>query len=302
MPFSFIAPIVGGIGSALIGSNAAENAAGIQAQAETAALAQQQSMFNTLNQQQQPYLQTGYSALNNLSGAVGTQAPGSLTNTPATYNPIQTQQFSTLTPFTAQDLNSYLAPNYQWMLNQGKQAATQATNVGGGGSNLGLAAADFAENYAGNAYQNAVNNYITQQQQGFNEQQTQQQNTVQNALAQQGLTFNELQSNQTNIFNRLASLANLGQTSLGQITPATTSAMNTIGGTIGNIGTAQAAGIIGQANALSGGLTNLGNYGLLSGLINPSSTSSGSSGGGYFGGIGSSGTTDNSIYSLLGTY
>lgn len=268
----FIAPIIGSIGSALIGSNAASSAANTQAQASQNALNAQQQMFNTLQQNQQPYLQTGYNTLNNLSGGVSPVSSGYFTNAPSTYSPVQTQQFQTLTPFTNADLTAQLAPNYQWMLNQGTQAAQQATNAAGGGSNLGLAAANFAENYAGNAYQNALNNYLTQQQVGFNQQQTQQQNTVQNALAQQAQGYNQQTANQTNIYNRLASLAGLGQTALGQSTQATTSGMNTLGNTISNIGTAQAAGQIGSANALSGGLTNLGNYGLLSSLLGSNST------------------------------
>lgn len=271
-------------GSAL-SSNAAQSAANTQAQAQQNALNQQLQMFNTLQQNQQPYLQAGYSSLSNLLGGAGQVSPGYFTSAPSTYNPIQTQQFQTLQPFTNADLNAQLAPNYQWMLNQGTQAAQQATNVAGGGSNLGLAAANFAENYAGNAYQNALNNYLTQQQVGFGQQQTQQQNTIQNALAQQGQAYNQQQANQTNIFNRLASLAGLGQTSLGQITPATTSAMSTLGGTIGNIGTAQAAGQIGSANALAGGLSNAGNYALLSAMLGQNANTGSSSGDGTFLGI-----------------
>lgn len=85
--------------------------------------------------------------------------------------------------FTAQDLNSYLAPNYQFMLNQGLGATNQALNVAGGGSNIVNAANIFAQNYAGNAYQNAFTNYQTQQ---------------------------------NNIYNRLAGIAGLGQTAAGQ--------------------------------------------------------------------------------------
>ena len=66
--------------------------------------------------------------------------------------------------FNASDLQSGLAPNYQFMLGQGLGATRQSQNVTGGGSNMTRAADMFAQNYAGNAYQQAFNNYQTQRQ------------------------------------------------------------------------------------------------------------------------------------------
>src|SRR5437667_7205290 len=93
--------IVGGAAVGLVGasmqSDAAENAAQMQYQATQSAQDQQLKMFNTLNAQQTPYREAGYGALNS----------------------IQSMLPQLNKPFTAQDLNSYLAPNYQFMLNQG---------------------------------------------------------------------------------------------------------------------------------------------------------------------------------------
>lgn len=302
MPFSFIIPAVASIGSALIGSNAAQDAANTQAQGQQAALAQQQAMFNQQQQNQQPYLNAGYTALNTLgTGTTGGINQGQFTTAPSTYNPMATQQFSTLKPFTSQDLYSNLAPNYQFMLNQGLGATGMGANVSSPGSNVDRANQIFAENYAGNAYQNALNNYLTQQQVGFGQQQTQQQNTIQNALAQQQQAYNQQTGNQSNIFNRLAALAGIGQSSANVGTQATTNAMGTLGNTLGNISTAQAAGQIGSANALAGGLGSAGNYALLSSLLGPQGgANAGNTGTGYFGGIGSPQTTSTNPYSLLG--
>ena len=136
--------------------------------------------------------------------------------------------------FTAADLETHLAPNYEFMKQQGLGAVTQGANVGGGGSNVQRAAIKFAEDYAKNAYQDALNNYRLQQ---------------------------------GDIFNRLTNLTGTGQT-----------AQQNIGSTAGQLGSnisqlgigaaqAQAAGQIGAANAMAGGLGNigglLGTYGLL---------------------------------------
>lgn len=137
-------------------------------------------------------------------------------------------------PFTAQDLTANLAPNYEFMKQQGLGAVTQGANVGGGGSNVQRAAIKFAEDYAKNAYQDALNNYRLQQ---------------------------------GDIFNRLTNLTGTGQTAQQNIG----SSAAQFGSNISQLGIgaaqAQAAGQIGAANAMAGGLGNigglLGTYGLL---------------------------------------
>ena len=120
------------------------------------------------------------------------------------------------------------------MKQQGLGAVTQGANVGGGGSNVQRAAIKFAEDYARNAYQDALNNYRLQQ---------------------------------GDIFNRLTNLTGTGQTAQQNI--GTTAGQ--LGSNISQLGIgagqALAAGQIGAANAMAGGLGNigglLGTYGLL---------------------------------------
>ena len=128
--------------------------------------------------------------------------------------------------FSPTDLQTGLAPNYQFMLGQGRQAQQQTMNVGGGGSNISRAADIFSQNYAGNAYQQAFNNY---------------------------------QAQRTNIYNTLQSIAGMGQQGAAGLS-------NLGSGTATNIANlgiqganAQAAGQIGQANAWSGAISNIGN-------------------------------------------
>jgi len=233
---TWVAVAIGG--SAVLGymgsqrqASAASSAANLQSQATSDATALQREMFNLQNAQQAPYREAGYGALSR----IGTMLP-QLTELPAGYK-----------PFTAADLQTNLAPNYQFMLGQGLGATRQALNVGGGGSNVERGGIKFAQDYASNAYQNALDNYIKQEQQKFNQQQT-------------GLG---------NVYNRLAGIAGIGQTAVGQTSAL---AQNTAAN-IGQLGiggaSAIGAGQIGAANAMAGGYQGIGNAATLATLLRP---------------------------------
>jgi hypothetical protein len=239
---SFLGPVGTAVaGSAILNTiggskqaSAAKEASQLQYQSTQDAAKQQREMFDILNKQQEPYRESGYGALTNINQML----------------PYFTQQAPSYKPFTAEDLKTNLAPNYEFMKNQGLGATGQAMNVGGGGSNVNLARTKFAEDYASNAYQNALNNYMQQQAQGFNQGQTQ----------------------QTNIYNRLASLAGIGQTAQNQAQSLGTSTAANIGQL--GIGGASAlgAGQIGAANAMAGAYGNIGNAATLASLLTPQSS------------------------------
>lgn len=195
---------VGGslLGSA-IGSNASQSAANTQANAANNATATQLGMFNTINDQQAPWRAAGQTAL----GQIGSMQ----------------DQFTH--QFNANDLKTNLAPNYDWQLGQGLEATRNAANMQTGllSSNTLRGINDYAQNYAGSAYQNAFNNYNT---------------------------------NQTNIFNRLSNIAGLGQTANASTANAGAQISGNAANTIVGAGSAQAAGTIGSANAITGGLNN----------------------------------------------
>ena len=134
------------VGGAVIGgymsSQGQQNAANTQA---NAAMAQQANLLAAGQQASQQF--TPYSA-------VGTTALSNLASNNAYFN----NQFSN------QDLNSQLAPNYAFQLQQGQLGNEQANNAMGGiaGGNAQKALQDYTQNYAGTAYQNAFNNYQTQ--------------------------------------------------------------------------------------------------------------------------------------------
>lgn len=139
--------------------------------------------------------------------------------------------------FNAQDLNSNLAPNYQFMLDQGLGATKNAGNLQTGliSGNTLKGINDYAQNYASNAYQNAFNNYT---------------------------------ANQTNIFNRLSNIAGLGQTANSATGNAAVSTGQGVASTLQNAGAAQAAGAVGQANAFTGGANNALGWYTLSNIMN----------------------------------
>jgi hypothetical protein len=229
--------IVGGalsLGSALIGGSSASDAAQIQADAANAANAQQLAIFNTQNAQLAPQRAAGYNALNQ----IGALLPGQSTTYDANGNPIGTQTGTgyLTKPFTNADLNANLAPNYAFQLQQGQGALNNQLNSAGGlvSGNTLKAIQDYSQNFAGNAYQNAFNNY----------------------QAQRG-----------NIYNTLASIAGIGQSAQSQSNNLATNYGTNSANLMTGAAAAQAAGLVGQANAYSGGINNIANQFQLSNLL-----------------------------------
>jgi len=132
---------------------------------------------------------------------------------------------------TAADLQAM--PGYQFALNQGLGAVGQGANVLSPGSNVDVARQKFATDY-----------------------------TLTQALP-------AYQAQQTNIYNRLASLAGIGQTAQGQ----TQGLGQSTAANIANLGvggaSALGAGQIGAANAMAGGLQGIGNAGMMYALMRP---------------------------------
>lgn len=226
---SWVAAAIGG--SALLGlyganksANAAENAAQMQANAATAAAELQNEQFNTINQQQAPQRAAGYNALNQL-GQLGS---GTYQQYDANGNVIGTGQGSgyLTRQFGDQDLNSNLAPNYNFQLQQGQGATNALNNVAGGGGNAAQGLEQFTQNFAGNAYQNAFTNFNNQR---------------------------------SNIYNTLAGIAGIGQAGQSATNAAGTNAANAIGQLGVGAASALGQGQVGAANAYSGAINNVGN-------------------------------------------
>lgn len=228
------------VGSSLISSSAAKKAAGQQAGAASEATQLQADIFNEQNAQYAPYRGAGYQGLNILRSML----PGAYTQYDEEGKPIEGTKTGTdyLTrPFGEEDLRTYLDPSMAFRMKYGQEGTNRLANVSGGaiGGNTLRALTDYSQNLASTEYGNA---------------------------------FARKQTDVGNIYNRLASIAGIGQ-----------SAQQTTAGLASNYGTnvsnlltgsanAQAAGTIGQANAISGGVQSVGNAYMLSNLLKPTGT------------------------------
>jgi hypothetical protein len=213
--------VVGGvaaIGGAVIEANAAQSAASTQASALENAQGIQQGMFNQVQANEAPFVQAGQGAISNLNYLLGignqpNQTPGGTAG----------GGFGSLNaPFTA-DTFKTLSPAYQFQLQQGRQGVLNQ-DAPSQGAESGAAMKDlisFNQGLANTSFNNAFNQYQTQQQ---------------------------------NTFARLSGIAGLGQQAGAGYTSGAPQFAQSIGQTASNIGTAQAAGQIGVANAAAGGL------------------------------------------------
>jgi len=209
--------VAGAVGlSAVIGARSASRAADKQVDAGNNSIAAQQEMFGVTQKNIQPYLRLGEQYAGTLASlgapantGMGPQLPGG--------SSYATQQFGPA------ELAAGLAPNYEWVKQQGLMAANNQASALGGVAGTGgqRGAIDYATNLAGNAYQQAFNNY---------------------------------QSQRNSIFGNLRDIASLGSNAaVGQGTISSNVGGN-IGNTLTGIGNAQAGGIVGGANAITGGI------------------------------------------------
>lgn len=231
---SFVAAAVGAVG--VIGAMSAADA---QSSAAQAATANSNSMYQQTQGHLLPYQQAGATSIGALSGSLNANPTGGVGGTPGL-----------LTQFGPAQLQSNLAPNYNFGLAQG-QGALQNQNAAAGGafggnSQTGMEA--FTANYAQNAYQQAFNNF---------------------------------QAQQTNAYNRLSGVAQIGETAAAGGTTGAPSFAQTQSGTIVGQGTATAGGIVGAANAAGGAGTGAYGYYTLGQMLNKGGTPN--TGGGGFG-------------------
>lgn len=260
----------GSLGSASIQSNAAKNAQSIEQQQQQQALAFEKGQYDTTQAQEQPFIQAGQGAVNNLSNLLKVPGQGLLTP--------WTQQFQAPTIEDAEQM-----PGYKFALQQGEQALQNSAAARGGLLSSGTAKNlnNYAQNAAQTDYQNVYNNSQQQYQEAYN----------------------AFQQNQQNTYGRLSGLAGIGQQAVGT---AAQSGLGTAGQIsnlalqggqqqaqqVNNAAAAQGAGVAGATNAATTGLSNLSEllayqnpnngsgyssngYGNLGALTNPSSTTGG---------------------------
>lgn len=187
-------------GSTIAGSEqagATKQAANTEAQAQANSLAFQQQEYNNTLANEQPYLAAGNTAVSALQSGI---ADGSLTQ-PWT------------TPFSFTSVNLQNDPAYQFDLNQGEQAVQRSAAAQGGLVSGGAMRDlnDYAQGYASNQFQLSYSN----------------------ALAAYQQAYQIFSNNQSNTFNRLSSVAGLGQNAATQ----TATSGSAAAGTVANVNT-----------------------------------------------------------------
>jgi hypothetical protein len=203
------------IGGAVIGAAGSMAAGSQQAGGAKAAANTNMSMFQTVQGNEQPFIQSGQQAqgqLNYLTG-VGTPGQGQTAGSSGAGG-----YGSLLSPFTIDQFHQ-MSPAYQFQQQQGMQGVLSG-DAAGAGALSGSAQKDligFNQGLANTSFNNAFNQYQTQQ---------------------------------GNIYNRLAGIAAQGQAAGSN----QTTGASTFGGNVGtaqyNVGSAYAGGIAGAANNL----------------------------------------------------
>lgn len=195
-----------------IGGFFSNQAAGQQANAANNATQAQLGMFNTTQQNLQPYMGAGTTALSQLMGGIG--PGGSLM--PQSYTPYGMSQFQN-------------SPEYQLMAQQNTNAMDASQNAsslhGGMNSNNMKNLINWTQGNTLQGYNTGLNNYM-----------------------QQFLTGNQAKAQQ---FNTLAGVTSMGQNAAANLGGFSTQVGGQIGGNIIGAGNAQAAGTIGVGNAIT---------------------------------------------------
>jgi hypothetical protein len=192
-----------------------------------------QNLGNTIDAQRDIYGQTNANLLNNYANTmgnmrnvynqqVGYQQPYQAVGQAGSQGLLENQPYFTH-QFDANDLNTNLAPNYAFQLAQGQMANQRAGNMGGGalGGNALQGLQRYTQDYAGNAYQQAFNNYNAQR---------------------------------NNIYNSLANMAQIGNTSAGQLA----NLGNTYSGNLGSLSSNYGGNMLSNAGQLQTGYNQLG--------------------------------------------
>jgi hypothetical protein len=222
MPWGIAAAAVGAagaIGGSIISSDASKSAADTQANAQQQAAADQMQMFNTLNGQQQNFIQNGYAANNSISQLLGL-TPGDVTGLGNGY-------FNKT--FDPSSITS--SPGYQFAQSQGAQQVLNADSPAVGA--LSGAALKDLTNFSTGTAEQYYNNY-------FNQFQSQQNNIFSRLSAIAGLGQNAA----ANVGNNGAQLGT------GAAQAIAAAGGSQAAGTIG-AGNALAGGLSGAANSAS---------------------------------------------------
>lgn len=277
------AVVVGGLASSMIGANAAGNAADQQAQSAANAQKISQDQFNTITQQEQPFMNAGYGATSQLNYLLGIGSPsGSPGGAPGSApggSPSGTVQ-------SGRDPSSGFGIGAGGSINRGIPGMSTGTQGMPGNSGGAIGGASPASGSPAGGYGSLLTPFtadnfkqlspayqfqMQQGQQGVLNADSSGQGALSGAALKdltgynQGMAntsfnnaFNQYQTQQGNIYSRLSNIANMGQNAASNTGQQGTALAGQAAQSATNIGSAQAAGSIGQGNAWSSGINNTG--------------------------------------------
>jgi len=274
------------LGSAAIGAIGSSAAAGTQASGQQQAAQTQWNMFNTINQQQQPFIQGGYGALNKLlyglginpvsmggtaaggggsqpSVGVGTATSGTGTAVNPTGNPIIDSLQGRIDPISSQAIRPTSGMPTQA---PGRTAAgVPGSATGGGDLSFGQLTSNFTpQDFLNNldpGYQfqlqtggQAIRNQDTPGVGALSGPALKDLMSFNQSMAATGYqnAYNRFQTTNQNIFSRLSGIAGLGQNAAANVGTQGTVLGTGIAGAQAGAAASQAGGIVGATNALGG--------------------------------------------------
>ena len=205
-------------GSAVVGAVASSSAASKQANTANKAANLSQAQYEQTRQDQMPWMQSGEGALNRLNELMGLTPPTG-TNAPAAPHGADFGKYAR--DFGMSDFTT--DPGYAFRLAEGQKALDRSAAARGGLISGGAlkAAQQYGQDMGSQEYTNAFNRY---------------------------------QTNRSNQLNPLQSMAGMGQTTAQQLGNAGQNYAGQAGAAYGAAGQAAASGIMGGANAISGGV------------------------------------------------
>lgn len=216
----------GSIGSAVIGSNAASTASQQQATSDQAAIAEQQRQFNIEQQNSAPFVSAGQQSIGDVMAGInsGKFGPGSTGAVPAN--------------FTAPTLaEAQASPGYEFAAQQGSKGILEASAASGGAISGGTSKA--LQGYETNLANSTYGDVFSRAMQGY-----------QANLAGYGAKL----AGQQQEFGQLFAPAQLGSGSTAAINQTGSTSATNIAQLMQSLGTSQAAGTVGSANAISSGI------------------------------------------------
>lgn len=214
--------LLSGLVSGFLGAEAADDASDAVSQANAQAIAEQRRQYDTTRADMAPWVNSGQSAVNQLSYLAGITPQGkNFEEFSAGVNRGMGGYGSIMKPFSMEDFNA--DPGYQFRLSEGQRALERSASAKGRLNSGGTlkALTQYGQDAASQEFDKAYGRYT---------------------------------ANQNNIWNKLAGLSGSGQQQANTTAAAGQNSANNISGLMNNTGQAEAAGIIGKAKAIAGGV------------------------------------------------